>query len=353
MMNGSTFFTGGFEVDSPDVTYTKQDITAKYVYEKSVVENDGGKMRIKPVREQLTFKTERKVPKVGVMLVGLGGNNGSTLTGSIIANKSGLTWRTKEGEHKSNFFGSLTQASTVQIGSNADGENVYVPFKDLLPMVNPCELEIGGWDISDMPLGDAMRRAKVLDYDLQQQLYDKMQEIVPLPSIHYSDFIAANQNERANNLLPGTKQDHVDKIRQNIRDFKKEKGVDKVVVVWTANTERFAEIQSGLNDSAQNLLASIQQGQDEISPSTIFAVASILEGASYINGSPQNTFVPGVLELAEVHGVFIGGDDFKSGQTKMKSVLVDFLISAGIKVRITVECGAELVCMRPLHIQCA
>ena len=28
----------------------------------------------------------------------------------------------------------------------------------------------------------------------------------------------------------------------------------------------------------------------------------------------------------------IGGDDFKSGQTKMKSVLVDFLVGAGIKV---------------------
>lgn len=29
--------------------------------------------------------------------------------------------------------------------------------------------------------------------------------------------------------------------------------------------------------------------------------------------------------------VFISGDDFKSGQTKIKSVLVDFLVSAGIK----------------------
>ena len=80
-------------------------------------------------------------------------------------------------------------------------------------------------------------------------------------------------------------------------------------------------------------MASIQRGEDEVSPSTVFAVASILEGCSYINGSPQNTFVPGVIELAEARGVFIGGDDFKSGQTKMKSVLVDFLISAGIKVR--------------------
>jgi len=60
-------------------------------------------------------------------------------------------------------------------------------------------------------------------------------------------------------------------------------------------------------------------------------VASILEGVTYINGSPQNTFVPGVIELAERHGAFIAGDDFKSGQTKMKSVLVDFLVGAGIK----------------------
>ena len=30
-------------------------------------------------------------------------------------------------------------------------------------------------------------------------------------------------------------------------------------------------------------------------------------------------------------GVYIAGDDFKSGQTKIKSVLVDFLVSSGIK----------------------
>jgi len=52
---------------------------------------------------------------------------------------------------------------------------------------------------------------------------------------------------------------------------------------------------------------------------------------TYINGSPQNTFVPGCIELAQKHNVFIAGDDFKSGQTKLKSVLVDFLVNAGIK----------------------
>lgn len=77
----------------------------------------------------------------------------------------------------------------------------------------------------------------------------------------------------------------------------------------------------------------VHQAGAEVSPSTLFAVASILEGCAYINGSPQNTFVPGAIELAVEKGVFIGGDDFKSGQTKIKSVLVDFLVSAGIKVR--------------------
>ena len=60
-------------------------------------------------------------------------------------------------------------------------------------------------------------------------------------------------------------------------------------------------------------------------------MAAILEKCPFINGSPQNTFVPGIIEMAFENDVYIGGDDFKSGQTKLKSVLVDFLVSAGIK----------------------
>jgi myo-inositol-1-phosphate synthase len=115
-------------------------------------------------------------------------------------------------------------------------------------------------------------------------------------------------------------------------NFKSVNSLDKIIVLWTANTERYADIIEGVNDTADNLLKAIEEGHTEVSPSTIFAVASVLEGAPFINGSPQNTFVPGAIQLAEKHGAFIGGDDFKSGQTKMKSALVDFLINAGIKL---------------------
>jgi len=108
--------------------------------------------------------------------------------------------------------------------------------------------------------------------------------------------------------------------------------LEKVIVLWTANTERYADIIAGVNDTAENLLKAIEDGHEEVSPSTVFSVACTLEGAPFINGSPQNTFVPGAIQLAEKHGSFIGGDDFKSGQTKMKSALVDFLINAGIKL---------------------
>uniref|UniRef100_A0A8C5TWL0 inositol-3-phosphate synthase n=1 Tax=Malurus cyaneus samueli TaxID=2593467 RepID=A0A8C5TWL0_9PASS len=273
----------------------------------------------------------RQVPRLGVMLVGWGGNNGTTVTAAVLANKLGLSWMTKTGRKKANYYGSLLQASTVCLGTGPSGD-VYVPFRDLLPMVHPNDIVFDGWDISSLNLAEAMRRAEVLEWPLQEQLWPHMEKMKPRPSIFIPEFIAANQEERADNVLRGSMAEQVEQIRRDIRDFRESSGVDKVIVLWTANTERFCDIVPGLNDTADNLLRAIERGL-EVSPSTLFAVASILEGCAYINGSPQNTFVPGAVELAAQRRVFIGGDDFKSGQTKLKSVLVDFLVGAGLKTK--------------------
>lgn len=123
----------------------------------------------------------------------------------------------------------------------------------------------------------------------------------------------------------------VDQIKKDIAQFKNTSGVEKIIVLWTANTECFSNILEGVNDTAENLRVSIENDNPELSPSVLFAYASIAMGCTYINGSPQNTFVPGIIDFAEKQEVFIAGDDFKSGQTKIKSVLVDFLVGAGIK----------------------
>lgn len=59
--------------------------------------------------------------------------------------------------------------------------------------------------------------------------------------------------------------------------------MDKVILLWTANTERFADVVPGLNDTADNLMRSIENDEAEVSPSTLFAVASILEGVRSLN----------------------------------------------------------------------
>ncbi|GLJ06766.1 hypothetical protein SUGI_0047670 [Cryptomeria japonica] len=327
-------FINKFRVESPNVKYTEERIESVYDYQTTelVHENRSGKYEwvVKTKSVKYEFKTDTRLPKLGVMLVGWGGNNGSTLTAGVIANREGISWVTKDKVQQANYFGSLTQASTCRIGSY-NGEEIYAPFKSLLPMVDPNDIVFGGWDISNLNLADAMARAKVLDIDLQKQLRPYMQDMLPLPGVFDPDFIAANQGERANNIIKGSKKEQVQQIVQDIREFKAKTKVDRVVVLWTANTERYSDVMVGLNDTKETLLASLERDEPEISPSTLYALACIQENVPFINGSPQNTFVPGLIELAIENNSLIGGDDFKSGQTKMKSVLVDFLVGAGIK----------------------
>jgi myo-inositol-1-phosphate synthase len=229
-----------------------------------------------------------------------------------------------------NYFGSVTQASTVKIGM-VDGKEVFTPLGSVVPMVHPNDIVLGGWDINDANLLVAAKRAKVLDVTLVREVAKDLEAIVPLPGVYDAAFIASNQKDRVNHVIPGTKADQVEQIRKDIREFKAKHGLDKVVVLWTANTERYSKVEAGLNMTEAEILASISSNKAEVSPSSIYAVACIHEGVPFINGSPQNTFVPGVIELALSRNVPIGGDDFKSGQTKLKSALVEFLIGAGIK----------------------
>jgi len=324
-----------FAVNAPNVTYSENAVNARYTYRTTDVSMIDGKYQAKPKETVYDFETNTKVGKTGLMLVGLGGNNGSTVTAGILANRRKLEWETREGPRAANYYGSVVMSSTVKLGTDINtGKDCNIPLHDLLPMVHPNDLVIGGWDISGLNLAAAMDRAQVLEPTLKSFVRKEMAGMTPLPSIYYPDFIAANQGDRADNVLSGSKasMEHVEHLRKDIREFKQANGLEKVIVLWTANTERYADLIPGVNDTSKNLLQAITDGHEEVAPSTLFAVACILENAPFINGSPQNTFVPGCIQLAEEHNAFIGGDDFKSGQTKMKSALVDFMINAGIKL---------------------
>jgi myo-inositol-1-phosphate synthase len=168
------------KVNSPNVTYDARSITSQYDYHTNdVTRHNGQSIVVTPKTTRYTFRTSTVVPKLGLMLVGIGGNNGTTFVAGVLANKMKMTWNSKEGVQESNWLGSITQASTVNIG-----QNVYVPLKQLLPMVNPNDLVITGWDISSLDLYQSMRRAQVLPYELQEQLKPHMSQMKPMKGIY-------------------------------------------------------------------------------------------------------------------------------------------------------------------------
>lgn len=108
---------------------------------------NGNNKKVTPESVSLTIDTDCHVPKLGLMLVGWGGNNGSTITAALEANRNKLEWRTKEGMQKANWFGSITQASTVLLGNDANGQDVFVPMNRLVPMVNPNDIGLFWFNI--------------------------------------------------------------------------------------------------------------------------------------------------------------------------------------------------------------
>lgn len=298
--------------------------------EKIVRINPDGTTRIEKTRYDISVLPKENT-KLGVMLVGWGGNNGCTLTASLLAYKRGVTFGTKNRSNVGvDFFGSLSQYGSVHIGYDDNVNPKSKLFKEIADFYDPRDLVIGGWDICSDNMYDASTKSHVMEPGLLDQLKNDLKVLTPLPSVFNKNFVSSTQISRANNFLwPNTALGHLDTIKRNIRNFKQKNNLYKVVIFWTASTERFS---MGTWNTAEDIKEGFNQNSSEISPSMIFCLAAIeTPNCIFINGSPQNTITPGMIELARLSRVHIAGEDLKSGQTRLKSVLVDFLASSGIK----------------------
>ena len=90
-----------FEVSSPNVKYTADYIESSYNYQDTKLYKNAEKNTwlVEPIERGFVFRTHRKVPKLGIMLIGWGGNNGSTLTAGLIANRENMKWETLKSKY--------------------------------------------------------------------------------------------------------------------------------------------------------------------------------------------------------------------------------------------------------------
>jgi len=279
----------------------------------------------------------------GILVVGLGGANGTTMLAGILANRLNLQWFGPKGEPLSpNYYGCITQL-------NSKGVHGGVGYRNLSPgldkrLGDASMAAIGGWDIRPTPPGDALLEAQILDYDLVRQVRPDMNKVKLFRGLFDKRFIGTSQHEAATYVL--TEQDAQSDsealkcLRADIRYFKWRKGVvGHTTVIWSASVEPNSEHVSKLK-TANDLMRSIELSEEErgvpLPPSLLYATAALLEGCSFVNGGSQNTLdCPALCELAKQQlGVYCLGTDFKAGQTKFKTAAVEYLRTMGLTPKV-------------------
>ena len=170
-----------------------------YTYKYVDFENDGS-FNVKENTIKIQIPDYNKDKKLGIMIVGLGGNNGSTLVASLLAYIKGLTWETKNGYQKVKWLGSISQYGSINLGYNKEGKIVSKLIKNMVSLRKLEDIVISGWDICGDDLYTACKKNKVIDPNLINQLEDDLRNIIPKKSIFYENFIATNQNVKCNNI---------------------------------------------------------------------------------------------------------------------------------------------------------
>ena len=221
-------------------------------------------------------------------------------------------------------IGSLSQLATIRLGKRTDNRSPLI--KDFVPLASLDDLVFGAWDpIPDDAL-TAVRKAGVLEERHVEPIADFLKGIVPMPAVFDNHYVP---RIHGTNVKQGkTKRDLAEQLRDDIRNFKADNKLDRVVAVWCGSTEIF--IRPGPQHATVEQFEKAMERNDEaISPAMLYAYAAIMEGVPYANGAPNLAVdTPALIQLANDRGVPTSGKDFKTGQTWMKTV-----IAPGLKAR--------------------
>ena len=243
--------------------------------------------------------------KLGVMVVGLGAVTTTFMTGVLM---------TRKGLAKP--VGSMTQYDRMRVGHGADKK--YLRYNEIVPIADLNDIEFAAWDVYPANAYEASIHAEVLKEKDIEPVRDELEAIKPLKAAFDPNYAARLHGE---NVKTGTRWELVEQLREDIRNFKAEKNLDRVVVLWAASTEVYVPVDENIHYTLEALEAAMKaDDREHIAPSMCYAYAALTEGAPFIMGAPNTTVdIPAMWELAEKTNMPIAGKDFKTGQTLVKS----------------------------------
>jgi myo-inositol-1-phosphate synthase len=252
--------------------------------------------------------------KLGILLVGMGAVSTTTIAG-VLAVRRGLA----------KPIGSLTQMGTVRLGKRTDGRSPLI--KDFVPLASLDDVVFGGWDIFDDNSYEAAKTAGVLEPSLLDTVRPELEAIKPMSAVFDRRYV--KRLDGPNVKTAGNKKEMADQLREDMRRFKAEHKLERLVMIWCGSTEIYLT-ESPVHASVAAFEKGLEASDPQIPSSMIYAYAAIKEGIPYANAAPNlSADVPALLELAAQTGSPLAGKDLKTGQTWMKTV-----VAPGIKARL-------------------
>ena len=251
--------------------------------------------------------------RLGVLTPGLGAV-ASTFIAGVIAARNGLAVP----------IGSVTQMAHIRLGQRAKDRNPLI--RDFVPLAGLDDLVFGGWDPISANVLEAARTCGVLEERDLAPVSAELEGIVAMDAVFDQRWVKKLDGTR---VKPATsKWDQAQALVEDIERFRSENDCERLVMVWCGSTEAYQE-PSAVHASVESFETGLRSGDENISPSQIYAYAALVSDVPFANGAPNLAVdLPCMLELAALRGVPIAGKDFKTGQTLMKT-----LLAPGLKAR--------------------
>ena len=256
--------------------------------------------------------------RLGILMPGMG-----AVATTVIAGVEAI----KEGLGKP--IGSLTQMGTIRLGKRTEARSPLI--NEFVPLAQLDDLVFGGWDVFPDDAFEAATHAGVLEKGVLDGIEDRLRAVKPMKAVFDRDYV---RRLEGSHIKSGKdKWSMVLEVREDIQRFKQENNVDRLVMIWCGSTEIYLE-SDDIHADLERLEKAIKENHRSIAPSMIYAYAALQEGVPFLNGAPNLTVdIPAMVQLAKQQGLPIGGKDFKTGQTLMKTILAPGLKSRMLGVR--------------------
>jgi myo-inositol-1-phosphate synthase len=251
--------------------------------------------------------------KLGVLLPGLGAV-ASTFVAGVEAVRRG----------QAKPIGSLSQLAHIRLGKRTEDRNPLI--REMVPLAGLDALEFGGWDPIPDDAYETALKAGVLERAHIDPLEDFLAGIKPMPAVFDQEYV--RRIDGTNVKTGSNKYELGEQLREDIRNFAKAHGCERMVMVWCGSTEVFLKAGEA-HQSIESFEKAMRENDPAIAPSMVYAWAALREGVPFANGAPNLTVdLPAIQQLARETGMPIAGKDFKTGQTMMKTI-----IAPGLKAR--------------------